>query len=146
LGESFGGPLSLRIAAEQPPGLKALILCGSFVSCPFEWVPAWTAHCIPAFPFRAFPLFARMKSRLGRYATKEHFALSLEALSQVAPHVFARRIREIIRVNVAQELRVCEIPILYLQGERIGPCRLRTCDASCASSRVYSRLRSARRT
>jgi pimeloyl-ACP methyl ester carboxylesterase len=59
-----------------------------------------------------------MKSRLGRYATKEQFALSLEALSQVAPHVFARRIREIIRVDVAPELLACDIPILYLQGER----------------------------
>jgi len=118
LGESFGGPLSLRVAAARPPGLKALVLCGSFVSCPFAWVPTWAEHGVPSFPFRAFPLVAKLKSRLGLYRTREHFALSMEALSQVAPHVFARRIREIVRIDVTAELRACSVPLLYLQGAR----------------------------
>ena len=41
LGESFGGPLALRLAASKPPGLKGVILCGSFVTCPYSSVPTW---------------------------------------------------------------------------------------------------------
>ena len=32
LGESFGGPIAIRIAASPPPGLAGLILCGTFAS------------------------------------------------------------------------------------------------------------------
>lgn len=117
LGESFGGPLSLQLAAESPPQLQGLILCGSFVSCPFDFIPAWAAHCVPDFPFNAFPSFAKLKTKLGLYANAEHSALSLEALSQVSAEVFACRIREIIRVNTTAELQACNVPILYLQGE-----------------------------
>jgi len=118
LGESFGGPLALRVAATQPRGLQAVILCGSFASCPFALVPKWAGSLVRPWPFRAFPLFAKVKERLGLYATKEHYALSIEALTQVAPAVFAKRIREIIHIDVAAELRNCAVPILYIQAAR----------------------------
>jgi pimeloyl-ACP methyl ester carboxylesterase len=115
LGESFGGPLALRIASERPPGLTALILCGSFITCPYT-VPLWTAYGVTSLPFRTFPLYARSKSWVGA-TTAEELSLSLEALSQVAPHVFAHRLREVIRVNVAADLAACDVPMLYVQGE-----------------------------
>src|SRR5689334_21645025 len=34
LGESFSGPLAIRLAAKRPPNLRGLILCNSFVSAP----------------------------------------------------------------------------------------------------------------
>jgi len=115
LGESFGGPLSLRIASERPPGLCALILCGSFISCPYT-VPSWMSYGVTSLPFRAFPFYARGLSWAG-VITAEELSLSLEALSQVAPHVFAHRLREVIRVNVESELQGCGVPMLYMQGE-----------------------------
>jgi pimeloyl-[acyl-carrier protein] methyl ester esterase len=118
VGESFGGPLSLRIAAESPRGLRGVILAGSFVSCPFAAVPQWMEHLVHPWPFQAFPWFIKLKSRLGIYETSEHSSLSMEAISQVAPTVFAHRIREIIRVDVANELKACTVPIMYLQGQR----------------------------
>ncbi len=117
LGESFGGPLSLRIAATSPHGLRGIVLAGSFVSCPFYFVPQWMRHLVYPWPFHAFPWFIRLKSQLGAYATSEHSSLSMEAISQVAPEVFAHRIREIIRVDVEKELRDCNVPMLYLQGQ-----------------------------
>jgi len=120
LGESFGGPLALRVAAARPQGLQAVILCGSFVSCPFAFVPKWASKLVSSWPFHAFPLFAKCKGRLGLYASKEHLALSIEALTQVAPGVFAERVRQIIHIDVAAELRDCTAPILYLQGKRDG--------------------------
>lgn len=116
LGESFGGPLSLRIAATRPAGLRGLILCGSFVTCPFSLVPSWFTHLVRPLPFRTFPWFVKALAMLGMYETPEHHLLATEALSQVSPEVFAHRVREILRVDVTEEVRKCDVPILYLQG------------------------------
>lgn len=127
LGESFGGPLSLRIAAAAPSGLQALILAASFVTCPYRWAPSWMAPLIVPFPFRLLPTVTRALAALGCYATPEHFALSMESLTQVAPEVFAHRVREIVRCDATAELRACRIPILYLQGiydRVVGPANL----------------------
>src|SRR5690349_11939308 len=34
LGESFSGPVAVRLAAEAPSNLRGLILCASFLTCP----------------------------------------------------------------------------------------------------------------
>ncbi|MGQ0798894.1 MAG: serine aminopeptidase domain-containing protein [Pseudomarimonas sp.] len=36
LGESFGGPLAIALAARQPRGLLGLVLCASFARYPIE--------------------------------------------------------------------------------------------------------------
>ncbi|MDQ8021307.1 MAG: alpha/beta hydrolase [Moraxellaceae bacterium] len=118
LGESFGGPLSLRIAASQPAGLRGLVLSASFVTCPYDWLPHWAAHLVPAFPFRHFPAFARMRGRLGGYGNPALSALSTEALTMVAPQVFAHRVRQLIHVNVEAELAACAVPLMYLRGDQ----------------------------
>ncbi|HYM35931.1 MAG TPA: alpha/beta fold hydrolase, partial [Steroidobacteraceae bacterium] len=100
LGESFGGPLSLRIATMRPKNLRGLILCGSFVTCPFANVPSWFAHAVQPFQFRTFPFFLWLQRTLGLYETKEDAALGQEAISQVSSAVFAVRVREIIRIDV----------------------------------------------
>jgi pimeloyl-ACP methyl ester carboxylesterase len=117
LGESFGGPLALRVAATRPAGLTAIILCASFISCPHPFVPAWIAPLVPVLPFRAFPRFSQLKALLGRYSTAELRALSREALSLVTPRVLAGRTREVIRVNVVSELTGLDCPVLYIQGK-----------------------------
>jgi pimeloyl-[acyl-carrier protein] methyl ester esterase len=116
LGESFGGPLSLRIAADKPAGLRGLILCGSFVTCPVTGVPTWLTGIVRPWPFRTFPLFLKLQSWLNLYETVEHYELGKEAITQVSPAVFAHRVREIMRVRVVEELKACEVPILYMQG------------------------------
>jgi pimeloyl-[acyl-carrier protein] methyl ester esterase len=118
LGESFGGPLALHIAAQCPHNLRGLILAGSFISCPVRFSPRWSTALIHPLPFRAFTSLVKLKAKLGLYATPEHYSLSVSAISQVAPEVFAHRVREIIRVDATAELRACPSPILYLQGER----------------------------
>src|SRR5215831_11241452 len=118
LGESFGGPLSLRVAATRPSGLRGLILCGSFVTCPVALVPTWLAPAVRPLPFHSFPFFIKMQAALGLYETPEHHALGREAITQVAPAVFAHRVREILRVDVTTELKGCNVPILYMQGVR----------------------------
>lgn len=118
LGESFGGPLSLRAAATRPDGLKALILCASFVARPHPLLPAWMAPLVLDFPFAAFPRFSRLKAWIGGYSSDEFRALSHEALSSVSPAVLAHRTREAIRVDVTPELAALDVPLLYIQGRR----------------------------
>lgn len=118
LGESFGGPLSLRIAATRPAGLRGLILAVSFVSCPQRLVPTWAAHLVRPLPFRAIPLYSKIKTLLGGYATPQLADLCARALRQVAPEVLTCRIRNVVRVNVAEALTACRLPILYLQGSQ----------------------------
>jgi pimeloyl-[acyl-carrier protein] methyl ester esterase len=118
VGKSFGGPLALRIAATSPTGLRGVVLAGSFISCPYEWAPQWASSLVTALPFRAVPYTINLQSLLGMYESGEHRELSRQALSQVAPSVFAHRVREIICVDATQALRDCPVPILYLQGTR----------------------------
>ena len=42
LGESFSGPIAIRLAAKPPAGLKGLILCGTFGKNPYPWL-GWAA-------------------------------------------------------------------------------------------------------
>jgi pimeloyl-[acyl-carrier protein] methyl ester esterase len=118
LGESFGGPLALLVAASRPAGLQAVILCATFVSCPYRFIPGWTARLVHPLMFHVFPQFSRLKARLARISNPELQALLTEALSRVSAHVLAHRIREVIQVNVTTELEKISLPILYIQGER----------------------------
>ena len=116
LGESFGGPLALRVAARRPAGLRAVILSASFVCCPYPMVPRWAAALLPVWPLRAFPALSQMKALCGAYATPELGALTAQALALVRPAVLAQRMRAVIQVDVRAELAACELPTLYLQG------------------------------
>ena len=116
LGESFGGPLSIRLAAERPPGLKGLVLCATFVKCPQAWVPAWAASWVPGWPFILFPKLAQAKAILGSYATGELLSLAKEALEMVPADVLACRVSEVVRIDVSTELQNVGVPMLYLRG------------------------------
>lgn len=118
LGESFGGPLSLRIAASCPSLLRGLILCGSFVTCPYANVPKWLAPVVRSLPFRTFPFFIELQRMLKLYETPEHYELGKEAITQVAPAVFAHRVRAIVNVSASADLARCNVPLLYMQGAR----------------------------
>ena len=114
LGESFGGPLALHVAAQKPAGLKGVILCATFVSCPYAWIPRWATWLVPSSIFGASPLIAKISAYFGAY----YSATLYRALASVKSSVFAHRIREVIEVNVSKELAECQLPILYLQGKR----------------------------
>ncbi len=112
LGESFSGPLAVRLAATCPPGLVAIVLCASFVRAPLAG--------------RAAGLVARVASRvspptwiLRRFLTGDDAALAAEvrhALASVAPAAIAARMRAIASVDVSDELQSLRVPVLVLSG------------------------------
>lgn len=118
LGESFGGPLSIQIAATMPSNLKALILSASFIQCPQRLFANWTASLIHPLPFRAFPLLSQCKRMLGGYSNDAVASLIKGALLTVKPEAMAHRMRDIVKVDVSAEFKRIECPILYLQGKR----------------------------
>ena len=118
LGESYGGPLSLKLAAERPNGLCGLILSASFISCPHGYVPKWSARLIVPAMFYPARLAAKLKALAGGYSTPEIQTLIDQGIASVAPSVLASRVKEVVNIDVTKELSACPVPILYLQGTR----------------------------
>ncbi len=116
LGESFSGPLAVMAAAARPTGLVGVVLCASFIRNPHPYVPSVLAAAVRAPVFRLFPRFLQIKALLAGYSSPSLRSLTQEALSRVAPAVLAGRIREVLGVNVVQQLRACTVPILYLRA------------------------------
>ncbi len=125
LGESFSGPIAVRLAAEAPPGLVGLVLCASFVR-----PPSWSG-------FRHLPwktLFSRpvprhvIRRRLaGPWISPEIVAAVRGVTRKVAPSVLATRLREALTVDARDALARVEVPILDLRGtrDRLVPRRCR---------------------
>ena len=64
LGESFSGPVAIRLAAKPPAGLVGLILCVTFAKNPyplFGWVGPWAG----SFPVAALPGWLRSGVHVG---------------------------------------------------------------------------------
>jgi len=117
LGESFSGPLAIMAAASRPEGLVGVILCASFVRSPVAYLPGWCAHLVRPFLFRFYPAVARLRLLLGRHADPTIRDLAVQAVSRVHPQVLAHRVRAVHRVNVAEQLASCPLPVLYLRGQ-----------------------------
>jgi pimeloyl-ACP methyl ester carboxylesterase len=58
LGESFSGPLAIRIAARPPPAIIGLILCATFSSNPYPHL-AWARRVAPFLPLKSMPRWRR---------------------------------------------------------------------------------------
>jgi pimeloyl-ACP methyl ester carboxylesterase len=118
LGESFSGPLALMAASRCPPGLRALILCASFVRSPLRFGCGWLGPFVHPSVFRAFPAVLKTKAMFGAFSTSERQALKAEALTNLRPEVLAHRVRAVLKVDVRWALSACRVPILYLRGRR----------------------------
>ncbi len=122
LGESFGGPLAISIAASAPPGLVGLILCCSFASNPRPYLGK-LAFLSPYLPVRGFPRSIFAKYFMGRFASQDLASELAKASERVAPGVFRHRIRAVCGVDYSPQLRQVRVPILYLRAsmDRIVP-------------------------
>jgi pimeloyl-ACP methyl ester carboxylesterase len=111
IGESFSGPLALRLAVRFPDRVFAVVMAASFIAAP-RFIP----------PFPPF-VFARKPPRfiLRRWLTGGDDSL-VDELTAVAaavdPRVFALRLREVRKLDAASKLVECPRPILYLAARR----------------------------
>ncbi|MEP7218679.1 MAG: alpha/beta fold hydrolase, partial [Bacteroidota bacterium] len=120
LGESFSGPVAIRLAAERPEQLIGLILVATFVSSP---IPAIFGRLRWLFANRL--LFAIDPPRgvvryllLDRTAPPKLVSLVIGAIRDVGAAVLAARLRLVLRVDVTEAMSRCVIPVLYIMAAR----------------------------
>jgi len=128
LGESFSGPLAIRIAADPPPGLVGLVLSTTFARSPIGNVSA-IAPLLRFAPARP-PMALLSWWLLGPWATPRLRAQLCDALGRVDPAVLRTRAAETLRVDAAGRLGAITVPVLQLVA---GNYRL-------LASAAYSRL------
>jgi pimeloyl-ACP methyl ester carboxylesterase len=114
LGESFSGPLALRIASHNPPNLLGVILVASFIKSPVtSWIKILPLDIILKI---RVPLFMFQNLLIGDIKKIELLKALKEAISKVASNVIAARIYSILNVNEADSLQHIKVPILYLRA------------------------------
>ena len=120
LGWSFSGPLVLLAAAEQPPGLRGVILAASFVKRPVPWLPRWARHLATPALFHFYPAASRAKALLGGYGTREVRRLLAEAHAFAGAEALACRARATLSIDATGALAACPVPVLYLRARKDG--------------------------
>jgi pimeloyl-ACP methyl ester carboxylesterase len=115
LAESFSGPVGIAIAADAPPRLKALILCGTFASNPLPLFGPFSRLIGNAPAMRIPAALAAPWLYAGR-GTPELRRAHAKAMSQVAPSALRARVAAILAVDYRPLLRRIDAPILYLRA------------------------------
>jgi pimeloyl-[acyl-carrier protein] methyl ester esterase len=117
LGESFGGPLALRVAASAPRGLVGVILAATFHRQPARPVIARATVLAPAFFRLPLPPHVVRLLLAGGDASQELVEEVREAVRLVPARVMAARAREALAVDASEPLRRCPVPVLFLGGK-----------------------------
>lgn len=115
LGESFSGPLAIKIAAAHPPGMRGLILCCTFARNPHPALQ-WLRSATGILPFNAIITSIGSRALFGQFSTEALRSLFQQAVNRVAPAVFRARLRSVLDVDVTDKLAAVELPILYLRA------------------------------
>ena len=122
LAESFSGPLGAALRADPPPGMRALVLCCSFVRNPRPML-APLRHLLGLVPFGAMPGFALRQALLAPYSTPQLQAELAAALAQVPPSVLRQRLRAVLENDASRSFARGSLPVLYLRArhDRLVP-------------------------
>jgi pimeloyl-ACP methyl ester carboxylesterase len=115
LGESFSGPLAVRIAARSPPGLLAVILCTTFAGNPFPWT-RWLRPLAALLPLKALPRWVRAPLMWGSASPRRAPAQADRAIAGVAPAVIRHRIAALLAVDESPALARIRVPTLVMIG------------------------------
>ncbi len=121
LGESFSGPLVLEIAARRPAGLLGVVLVATFVTRPKpRWITLFPWSLLLRFPV---PRFLVRHYLIGRHGSSQLAAILQQMTKWVPPKLMAYRIRLVSCVDAREALRLCPVPIFYLQAseDRLVP-------------------------
>ena len=125
LAESFSGPLGAALRADPPPGMRALILCCSFVRNPRPLL-APLRHLLGLVPFGALPGFALRQVLLAPCSTPPLQTELAAALAQVPPSVLRQRLRAVLEIrekDASPSFARGSLPVLYLRArhDRLVP-------------------------
>lgn len=117
LGESFSGPLAIRIAAEGPAGLMGLILCVTFAKNPYPSL-GWARSLAAYLPVKHFPRWLRAPLMWGSTSPSDAPSQMERAISGVSAAVIRCRIAELLAVDETAALKLVRVPTLVLRAAR----------------------------
>jgi pimeloyl-[acyl-carrier protein] methyl ester esterase len=117
LAESFSGPLGVRLAADPPEGLAAVILCGTFARNPFPWLYLVRPLAV-WIPFKSLPRWLRAPLLWGSRDPGRAPPAASRASAGVAARVIRQRLREILSVDESARLASIKLPVLILTASR----------------------------
>lgn len=119
LGESFSGPLALRLSGRRLGHLVGVVLVATFVTNPVRLVPSLARHLVGSWLFRRrTPAFIARRYLVGASAPDDWLERVTANAQTVDPAVMAARVREVLSVNARELLQRCAVPLLYLSGGR----------------------------
>jgi pimeloyl-ACP methyl ester carboxylesterase len=117
LGESFSGPVAIRLAADKPRMLRGLVLSTSFAANPRPAL-AGLARFARAVPPAAMPLPVFEFWLLGRWASPRLREQFRAVLADVDGGVLAERLVACLQVDERERLARVEVPTLYLRARQ----------------------------
>jgi pimeloyl-ACP methyl ester carboxylesterase len=118
LGESFSGPLALRLASRRLGELAGVVLVATFVTNPLSLLPSFSRHLVGPWLFRRpTPAFIARRYLVGPAVPDWALRVAANAAT-VDPEVMAARVRDVLSVDARELLRRCEAPLLYVGGGR----------------------------
>jgi pimeloyl-ACP methyl ester carboxylesterase len=122
LGESFSGPVAIRLAADRPRGLRAVVLSTSFAASPRPALRRF-AGLARAVPATAMPVPVFTFWLLGRWTTPSLRTAFAKVRAEVDADVLAERLIACLHVDVTTLLPEIGVPVLYLRGraDRLVP-------------------------
>lgn len=114
LGESFSGPIALRIAADPPPMLRALVLSTTFATTPVPLLSPFAPLTRIAPVLTPMPLLSWLL--LGRWRTPALESALRQALDDVSHDVLRSRAALALRIDARDALPRIRVPTLYLRA------------------------------
>jgi len=122
IGESFSGPIAIRLAASKPPRLAGLVLCASFARAPrppgSPLSAARLARLAARMPLHRMPTRWVAAAMLGRWSSPQWRARLGPLLASLDPAVMRQRLREGGAADVTAALAEIACPLLYLRARR----------------------------
>lgn len=115
LGESFSGPIAIRIAANPPVGLVGVILCGTFARNPYPLL-GWAGPVAAWFPVKSLPRWVRAPLMWGSMSPDRAPDQVARAMADVADIVIRHRIAALLAVDENAALGRIVLPMLVLQA------------------------------
>lgn len=124
LAESFSTPLAVRIAAQAPRGLRALVLCAGFVSSPRrDFLSRIALVLAPALVVFGLPKNVCRRFLVGSAAPKSLVDRVCSIVSTVSSGVLVHRFMSVFSCDCRQALQSVSVPLLYVAGseDRLVP-------------------------
>jgi pimeloyl-ACP methyl ester carboxylesterase len=132
IGESFGGPLAVMLAARRQSDLRGLCLCASFVRYPVRF--GALASLTSLLPFKLVPSAVTAALMYGPWSTPSLRSALTDSVAPIPHRILAARARAAATIDVSDLLRDSPTPLLYIRAthDRV---------VSAAAARTIARLR-----